>query len=130
MTDLAAAYAGLRIGAAAIEELQAAYDEVGWEVQSLTLAKLNHVCLHVNIVSGRLATICERLDHGGRNHDDGNLDKEKELAKKIVADLVHHASQIAAVFDCPISDCIIDRYRNNALRFCPESVFAKSIPAT
>lgn len=128
MTDLAAAYANLRTASAAIERLQVAYDQVGWDVQEPAPAKLNHVCLHLNIVSGRFATICERLDHESRQRETIDLEAEKELARKVIADLVYHASQIASVFDCGISDCIIERYRSNASRFCPNSIFAKSIP--
>ena len=128
MTDLANAYLKLRTAASAIEQLQSAYDQVGWDVQEPALEKLRHVCLHLNIVSGRFATICERLDHESRQRETVDLEEEKELAKKIIADLVYHASQIASVFNCHIADCVIDRYRSNALRFCPNSIFAQSIP--
>jgi hypothetical protein len=128
MTDLAVAFSTLRTASTAIEQLQSAYDQVGWDIQEPAITKLTHVCLHLTIVSGRFATICERLDHESRQETTIDLKGRRELAQEIVADLIYHASQIASVFGCHISDCVIDRYRSNASRFCPNSVFAQSIP--
>jgi hypothetical protein len=42
-----------------------------------------------------------------------------------VADLIHHAAQIASLYNLDLGDCVANRYKSNAIRFCPDSDFAK-----
>jgi hypothetical protein len=128
VTDFAAAFSAIRAGTTNLCKLQKAYDEEAWEIQNPAWAKLRHVSIHLNIVSGRLATICERADHQQHAKQPSVLADETDLASKIIADLTYHASQIAEVFQLDMADCIINRYRDNSARFCPGSEIAKSFP--
>jgi hypothetical protein len=127
MTDISEKTAQLRVAANVIRDVQIAYDSVAWadwEAGNPPFAKLRHIHLHLARTLGKLATVCHPLDHVLNDGGEVDLTPDADVPH-IVADLIHHAAQIASLYNLDLGTCVIDRYRENALRFCPDSDFAK-----
>ena len=125
MSDITEKTAQMKTAAATIQDLQTAYDQDGWkEWNKNDFEKLRHIQLHLARTLGKFATVCHNLDHVSNEGKVVDFSSDKD-ASNIVADLIHHASQIASIYGLEIGDCVINRYKENAARFCPESDFAK-----
>lgn len=112
----------------AISEIQKRYDEVAWEIDKSEIDKLIHIHLHLSRTIGKLATICENIDHKRRVSDVSISDIEDKLTiRDISADLIHHSSQISNLFGYELGSVVLDRYRRNSLRFAPDSEFSEII---
>lgn len=111
-----------------LQYLQRKYDEVGWRVSEPPWRKARHVLLHLTAVSAEIAAVIEQLEHA---EDDGTPPAELDerfselMARptRLAADLVMHGLQLATLLDRDIGELIIARYRGNAARFAPGSVF-------
>jgi hypothetical protein len=110
-------------GLCALQRLQVKYDQEMWDIDDPVFAKLRHIHLHLSVTIGKLARALEPADHRvHQEHDIGLADIRDEVAP-VLADLLMHTAQIANALDCELPGALRARYRRNASRFAPESVF-------
>ncbi|WP_203760392.1 hypothetical protein [Paractinoplanes deccanensis] len=104
--------------------MQVQYDQDMWDINDPDFSKMNHIHLHLSKTVGKLAAMVEPMDH--KNHHDGDVDVHALAAVigPIVADLVLHAAQLANLTDQNVGAALRSRYRDNASRFAPASIFA------
>lgn len=112
-----------------VQELQRRYDDVGWQIQEPSYAKVRHVLLHLMKITAEVARLVENVEHSVHN---GVADEEisKQFAKSlnertdIAGDLLFHAAQFANLGNYALSEALIGIYSRNAKQFAPESEFA------
>lgn len=114
-------------GLAALCQLQRLYDEVGWQIQEPSWAKTRHIMLHLMKVTAVIARLVESVEHAEASGEPptgeafrGVLHERRRLA----ADLVFHAAQLANLGEFDLADEVRGLYRENAATFAPESPFA------
>lgn len=115
-------------GGAAIQELQAAYDEVGWRIQEPTWAKARHLLYHLMSATTELALLVEEVEHAVDRGETVSSDEfNKTIAEhaSICAHLVFHAAQIANLADANLGTELVKLHHGNAQRFAPDSEFAR-----
>ena len=97
-----------------LQQRQAEYDTNYWEHNASELEKIRHITLHVGKLLGKLATYCERQEHGENYSPD-------QIRDEVVPDLVVYASQLANLLDVEdIGDKYLSRLEENIRRLHPE----------
>lgn len=80
-----------------LQQMQRNYDKQYWNHQE-EFEKIRHILLHLNKLTGKLATYCEAKEHG-KEHD--ILD---EIKQNVPADLLIYALQFANLWDQNLAD--------------------------
>ncbi|MDQ1068781.1 hypothetical protein [Streptomyces canus] len=116
-------------GLAAVRELQAQYDVVGWQIKNPEYAKIRHVLLHLMKITADVAAIVEHVEHCVQNEvDPEEISRDFAVTIKdrgdIAGDLLFHAAQFANLGDYDLADQLIQVYARNSKRFAPDSPFA------
>ncbi len=111
-------------GLRALQDLQRRYDEEMWDISDPAFSKLRHIHIHLSNTVGKLARAIEPLDHHDHRSERFDIRSVDQAIAPLVADLLIHAAQIGSILDRDLPELLIDRYRQNALRFAPESDFA------
>lgn len=123
LTDLVSdASSGLR----SVCELQARYDEVGWRIQDPSWAKARHVMLHLMKITADLAGIVETVEHADERGEPPTSEAFNAVLhehRRLAADLVFHAAQLANLAEFDIGAELVELYVTNAGRFAPNSEF-------
>lgn len=120
-------------GLAAVQDLQAQYDIVGWQIKDPEYAKIRHVLLHLMKITADVAAIVEHVEHSVHNGVDPS-EIERDFASTIkdrsdiAGDLLFHAAQFANLGEYDLADQLVGVYARNASRFAPESAFADLSP--
>lgn len=115
-------------GGSAIQQLQAAYDEVGWRIQEPSWAKARHLLYHLLSATTELALLVEEVEHA---EDRGETVTSDEFIKTISehasvsAHLLFHAAQIANMAGADLGAELVKLHHGNAQRFAPDSGFAQ-----
>ncbi len=89
-------------GGAAIQEIQAAYDAVGWRIQEPTWAKARHLLYHVLSSTTELALLVEGVEHAEERGETTSSEEFNEVLRehsRVCATLLFHAAQIANMAD-------------------------------
>jgi hypothetical protein len=112
-------------GLRALQDLQRLYDDEMWDISDPLFSKLRHIHIHLSNTIGKLARAIEPLDHHDHRSEAFEIQSINEVMGPLVADLLIHAAQISTVINRDLPEVLMDRYRNNAQRFAPESDFTK-----
>ncbi len=112
-------------GLAAVQQLQRMYDDAMWDIEDPAFSKLRHIHLHLSITVGKIAKLVEPADHRAHQGEPVDVRDLREELAPAVADLLIHAAQIANLVGSDLRDWLESRFKKNALRFAPESEFAK-----
>ncbi|BDT94137.1 hypothetical protein IFM12275_41130 [Nocardia sputorum] len=114
-------------GLTAAQQVQRLYDDVGWQIENPSWAKLRHILLHLTKINAEIGALIEPIEHAEHH---GETPSEAEFLKKlreeshIVGDLIFHAAQIANMAGVKLADEFNALHRRNARRFAPDSEFA------
>lgn len=111
-------------GLAALQSLQAKYDQAMWDVDEPAFSKLRHIHVHLSITTGKLARALEPLDHRAYHGEPVPVSELADELRPVLADLLMHAAQLANELHIELAEALRSRYRHNAARFAPESSFA------
>jgi len=125
MEDLQSLVLELKAGLDAGQELQELYDHDMWDIEDPKFEKIRHIHIHLSITVGKLARLIEPIDH---KYHHGEAVPHGDLLREmgpILADVLMHCLQLANLGDTTLSDMLLSRYRQNAARFAPESVFGQ-----
>jgi len=113
------------IGLRALQDLQGRYDDEMWDISDPVFSKLRHIHMHLSSTIGKLARAIEPADHQDHRSELVEIRSLNDAISPLVADLLIHAAQISSALGQDLPELLMDRYRRNALRFAPESEFAK-----
>lgn len=112
-------------GLRALQALQRRYDDEMWDIEEPSFEKLRHIHIHLSSTVGKLARIIEPMDHAYHRGESADTAETGQALRPVLADLVMHAAQVATLLDADLAGMLIDRYRQNSLRFAPSSAFAE-----
>jgi hypothetical protein len=115
----------IALGLRALQSLQRLYDDEMWDISDPAFSKLRHIHIHLSSTIGKFARAIEPVDHEDHRAGDVEIRGLNEAIAPLVADLLIHAAQISSALEQDLSETLMDRYRRNAMRFAPESEFAK-----
>ncbi|MBS3127262.1 hypothetical protein J4228_03795 [Candidatus Woesearchaeota archaeon] len=97
-----------------LQQRQAEYDAKYWQHNASELEKIRHITLHVGKLVGKLATYCERQEHGDNYSTD-------QIRDEVVPDLVVYASQLANLLGIEdVGDKYLNRLEENVKRLHSE----------
>lgn len=114
-------------GLAALCQLQALYDEVGWRIQDPSWAKTRHIMLHLMKVTADVARLVESVEHADERGEPPTSEAFRTVLherRRLAADLAFHAAQLANLGGFDLADEVRALYRDNAATFAPDSPFA------
>ncbi len=126
-SDLQQLQAAAKDGLDAVQKLQRRYDDIGWRVEHPPWAKLRHILLHLSKVNAKIARLVEPVEHAlydGQDVTAGAFLQELNNSRRLAAELLFHAAQVANLGQFDLSDELQSMYRENAQRFAPDSEFA------
>lgn len=88
---------------------QRRFDQQHWDHQDkLPVDQVRHTLLHLVRTLGKLATMCERVDHGLEPPKD-----DLEVVKtEVIPDLIFHAVQLARFLEVDLEAVIRERRRS------------------
>jgi hypothetical protein len=113
-------------GLRALQQLQGRYDDDMWDIDHPAHAKVRHIHIHLSTTVGRLASLIEPADHDAFHGRESTASAaEPGPVANLVADLLMHAAQLANCYGLELDSALTQRYRSNAQRFAPTSVFAE-----
>lgn len=115
-------------GAEAFQELQARYDQVGWQIKEPRSAKLRHITLHLMKTVGALGGVCESQEHLEHNNAGATGDEVRSALKAKedeISQLLISAIQLATLAEVDLNELLPRTYVANAKRFAPNSEFAR-----
>ena len=92
-----------------LQEKQAEYDSKYWQHNGSELEKVRHITLHVAKLLGKLATYCERQEHG----EDAPT---TQIRDEVIPDLQVYSLQLANLLGVDVADKYISRLENNIQR--------------
>ena len=124
MDDLEQIRGKLQSGLNVLQQVQELYDQDMWDISEPIFDKVRHIHIHLSISIGKLAKLLERLDHRAHLGENVEAPSRSEVGP-ILADLVMHAAQIASAYQIDLGSALAYRYKENALRFAPDSHFAR-----
>jgi hypothetical protein len=118
------------VGLRALMTIQENYDADMWAIQNPPFEKFRHISLHIMMLAGTLAQLCEGGEHMSRAEQDPMLPISKKSIEnaQIIADLLIHAAQLGNLLTEDLYSALITRYSGNARNFSPSSAFAKLNP--
>lgn len=116
------------VGLRALMTIQENYDADMWVIQNPPFEKFRHISLHIMMLAGALARICEGGEHKERSTANQDpmlpiLENSVENAQ-MIADLLIHAAQLGNLLTQDLYSALITRYAGNAQNFSPSSAFA------
>ena len=114
----------IKKGLQALCEFQADLDDATWQIQSTLLAKFRHISLHLSVVNGSIAGLCEKWEHAIlKNEETANnlMHLDMELLGDVVADLIIHAAQLSNIMGGDLFSILSHRVARNVKRFAPDS---------
>ena len=117
-------YATIKNGLNALAQFQEKLDTVIWQIQKPEIAKLRHISLHIAILSGSLAEICEGWEHAVQKNEGEvhNLTHMRpEILQDIIADLLMHAAQLGNLMEISPYTALAQRIIRNMQRFAPDA---------
>lgn len=115
-------------GAAAIQALQARYDEVAWDVREPAWAKARHLLLHLLAAASELARSVEEVEHAQQRGSEVSSEEFRAaLAARpeLGAKLLFHAAQVATLSGVDLGAELVRLHARGAARFAPGSAFAR-----
>lgn len=95
-------YAENMINTLDAQKFQADFDEEYFEINH-GFEKLRHILLHLMKTTGKMATYCERMEHGKVESD------PSVLINEVLPDLLIHALQIANYYQVDLSEKYMER---------------------
>lgn len=113
-------------GAEALSVLQRQYDEDMWEISDPPFTDFRHIQMHLAITVGKIARLIEPRDHRAYRGDIPDMAEVADELEPILADLLIHSAQIANLCDRDLGSILRNRYKQNAARFSPDSIFANA----
>ncbi|SDG80461.1 hypothetical protein SAMN05216553_111333 [Lentzea fradiae] len=125
MGEMTRLLADCEVGLRSLQEVQKLYDDDMWEIDDPKFANLRHVHLHLSVTVGKLAKVVEPNDHKSYRSEQVDVPSLGEELSPVLADLVMHAAQIANMLGGDLGRMLVNRYKQNAARFAPDSDFAK-----
>ena len=114
-------------GLAALCHLQGLYDDVGWRIQDPSWAKTRHIMLHLVRVTAAVARLVESVEHADERGEPPTSEVFRAVLyehRRLAADLVFHAAQLANLGEFGLTHEVRALYRDNATTFAPDSPFA------
>ena len=125
MEELQSLASDLKVGLAAMQILQKRYDADMWDIEDPSYTKIRHIQIHLAITVGKLARLIEPADHKFYHEEDVPVAEILTEAEPILADLLMHCAQLANLGDTSLSSMFLARYRENSVRFAPQSQLSK-----
>jgi len=114
----------IKMGLNALSTFQAKLDDATWQIDDTPIAKLRHISLHLSVVNGSLAGLCEKWEHEiekDANASDNLKNINTEVLQDIIADLFMHAAQLSNIIETSAYDALSQRVTKNIKRFAPDS---------
>ncbi len=114
----------IKEGINALAAFQSKLDDATWQITNTPLAKLRHISLHLSIVNGSLAGLCEKWEHEVEKNtsESSNLKNiNVETLQDIIADLFMHALQLSNLIEISPYYALSQRVSRNIKRFAPNS---------
>lgn len=132
MDDLENLIADVKTGLRALQQVQELYDSDLWAIQTPPFAKFRHVAIHISILAGELAKLCEQWEHQSINQEGCSIDisSKAENIAPWVADLMIHAGQLANITNQDLYSSLVSRFERNARKFLPSSKFSQLTSST
>lgn len=85
------------------------FEHVAWDAPGDTVGKTRHICLHMGKLVAKLASVCERREHGVAA--DASI-----IAREVVPDLVYYWLDLAAMHQVDPARVFVDRMAANRRR--------------
>ena len=114
----------IKNGLTALAKFQSKLDDATWQIDATLIAKFRHIVLHLAIVNGSLARICEKWEHEAEKDKGAANDLthiNSELLQDIIADLLMHATQLSNLSKSNLYGALSQRVTKNIERFAPDS---------